>query len=287
MACRLGAFGIVEYALQARLRVAGNVGALYRPKRDFLGTDVQQRALVRRGRRLPDSAATSAPRPSWWARSRSRAAHDVPLEARGGLSYGRDVVFTVGGGAGIIGDVGSPQFRVFGGVQWTPTFRDADHDGFEDESDRCPQQAEDRDGFQDGDGCPDPDNDGDGVLDAADKCDAAREDMDGFQDEDGCPELDNDGDGVLDGYDSCEGLKEDIDGDHDDDGCPDLDTDRDGILDAIDNCPNEAEDTDGLGDEDGCPDVDFDGDGVADTADACPEEPELKNGKADEDGCPE
>ena len=283
---QVGAFGIVEYALRTRLYVAGNLGALYRPKHDFLGTDVS--AELSFGAAIAYQLLTYFSAKAELVGALAFAgSHDVPLEARGGLSYGRDLVFTVGGGAGIIGDVGSPTFRVFGGVQWTPTFRDADHDGLEDDSDRCPQQAEDRDGFQDGDGCPEHDNDGDGVPDAADKCDAAREDVDGFQDEDGCPENDNDGDGVLDGYDTCEGLKEDIDGDHDDDGCPDLDTDRDGILDAVDQCPNEAEDTDGLGDEDGCPDVDFDADGVADTADACPEEPELKDGKTDEDGCPE
>ncbi|MEY4514075.1 MAG: hypothetical protein RLZZ450_6197 [Pseudomonadota bacterium] len=283
---QVGAFGVVEYAVLTRLRAVANLGALYRPKRDFLGTDVSSE--------LSFGAALAYQAVRYFSLKAELVGalafvgtHDVPLEARGGLTYGRDVVFTVGGGAGILGDVGSPLFRVFAGVQWTPVFRDADHDGFEDESDRCPRQAEDRDGFEDGDGCPDPDNDGDHILDALDKCDAAKEDLDGFQDEDGCPELDNDGDGVLDGYDTCEGEKEDIDGDHDDDGCPDLDTDRDGLLDAVDQCPLQAEDTDGLGDEDGCPDVDFDGDGVADTADACPEEPETKDGKTDEDGCPE
>jgi outer membrane protein OmpA-like peptidoglycan-associated protein len=47
---------------------------------------------------------------------------------------------------------------------------DRDHDGILDDVDACPDQTEDRDGFQDTDGCPDPDNDGDGVLDAIDKC---------------------------------------------------------------------------------------------------------------------
>jgi len=36
--------------------------------------------------------------------------------------------------------------------------------------DRCAAQAEDKDGFEDEDGCPEPDNDKDGYLDAADKC---------------------------------------------------------------------------------------------------------------------
>jgi len=281
-----GAFGIVEYSARPTLRFAGNLGALYRPKRDFLGTEVSSE--------LSFGAAVVYHIVQYFSAKAELVGalafagdHDVPLEARGGLSYGRDLILTAGGGAGIIGDVGSPQFRVFGGLQWTPVFRDKDHDQFEDESDRCPDQAEDRDGFEDGDGCPDPDNDGDGIPDVRDGCDGVHEDVDGFQDEDGCPELDNDGDGVLDGYDTCEGKKEDMDGDHDDDGCPDLDTDRDGLDDAVDQCPAQAEDTDGLADEDGCPELDFDQDGLPDTDDACPEEAENKNGVADEDGCPE
>jgi outer membrane protein OmpA-like peptidoglycan-associated protein len=47
---------------------------------------------------------------------------------------------------------------------------DRDHDGILDNVDKCPDTPEDKDGFEDADGCPDPDNDGDGVLDAADKC---------------------------------------------------------------------------------------------------------------------
>jgi len=131
---------------------------------------------------------------------------------------------------------------------------DPDHDGVVGAADQCPNEAEDKDGFQDEDGCPDPDNDGDGVPDAQDKCPGEAEDKDGFQDEDGCPDPDNDGDGIAD---------------------------------AQDKCPNEAEDKDGFQDEDGCPDPDNDGDGVPDAQDKCPLEPETKNGFQDEDGCPD
>jgi outer membrane protein OmpA-like peptidoglycan-associated protein len=93
---------------------------------------------------------------------------------------------------------------------------DRDFDGILDDVDACPDQAEDKDGFQDADGCPDPDNDGDGVLDAADKCPTEMEDKDGFQDADGCPDPDNDGDGVLDAADKCpdtpKGVKVDASG---------------------------------------------------------------------------
>jgi outer membrane protein OmpA-like peptidoglycan-associated protein len=87
--------------------------------------------------------------------------------------------------------------------------------------DKCPEEAEDKDGFQDEDGCPDPDNDGDGVPDQFDQCPDEPEDQDGFEDDDGCPDPDNDKDGVPDKDDYCPNEPETINGYKDDDGCPD------------------------------------------------------------------
>jgi OOP family OmpA-OmpF porin len=131
------------------------------------------------------------------------------------------------------------------------------------------------------------DRDGDGIPDNLDKCPNEPEDKDGFQDEDGCPDLDNDGDGIPDALDKCPNEPEDKDGFQDEDGCPDLDNDGDGIPDAIDKCPNEPEDKDGFQDEDGCPDPDNDGDGIPDVRDKCPNEPETFNNYKDDDGCPD
>lgn len=47
---------------------------------------------------------------------------------------------------------------------------DRDHDGIPDSSDRCPDDPEDCDGFEDEDGCPDEDNDRDGLPDRCDRC---------------------------------------------------------------------------------------------------------------------
>jgi opacity protein-like surface antigen/outer membrane protein OmpA-like peptidoglycan-associated protein len=164
---------------------------------------------------------------------------------------------------------------------------DSDGDGILDPYDKCPDQAEDRDGFSDNDGCPELDNDGDGIVDADDKCPNDAEDKDGFQDFDGCPDLDNDGDGIADNLDKCPNQAEDKDGFQDTDGCPDPDNDNDGILDAKDKCPNTPEDKDGFQDDDGCPDPDNDNDGVLDAADKCPNQPESKNLYQDQDGCPD
>ncbi|HTM21064.1 MAG TPA: OmpA family protein [Kofleriaceae bacterium] len=65
---------------------------------------------------------------------------------------------------------------------------DRDGDGVPDAADACPDANEDKDGFQDADGCPDADNDQDGVDDVNDKCPAQAEDRDGAEDLDGCPE---------------------------------------------------------------------------------------------------
>ena len=139
-------------------------------------------------------------------------------------------------------------------IEVPPPDNDPDKDGIVGDADKCPTDPEDKDGFEDDNGCPDPDNDADGVADAVDKCPTDAEDKDSFQDDDGCPDPDNDGDGVPD---------------------------------AADKCPNEAEDKDGFQDEDGCPDPDNDGDGVPDAQDKCATDPETKNGFQDEDGCPD
>jgi OOP family OmpA-OmpF porin len=245
---------------------------------------------------------------------------EIDLGMRVGLPHQFNLSF--GGGAGLSKAIGAPQFRAFLGLGWAPDFRDADDDGVPDAEDRCPNEPEDRDGYRDGDGCPEPDNDGDGILDAADKCPNDPEDLDGFQDEDGCPELDNDndgipdlndpcpnaaedgkgkrpsdgcpssaedsdGDGIADGRDKCPDEPEDHDGFEDYDGCPDVDNDNDGIPDTFDACPNEPEDQDGFEDTDGCPDPDNDKDGIADARDRCPNQPETLNGNRDDDGCPD
>jgi outer membrane protein OmpA-like peptidoglycan-associated protein/outer membrane protein W len=134
---------------------------------------------------------------------------------------------------------------------------------------------------------PPSDPDGDGIVGDADKCPDKAEDKDTFQDDDGCPDLDNDGDGIPDTADKCPLEAEDPDGFQDDDGCPDLDNDADGIPDTSDKCVSEPEDKDGFQDDDGCPDLDNDGDGVPDTSDKCGDQPETKNGFQDDDGCPD
>lgn len=198
---------------------------------------------------------------------------------------------------------------------------DSDDDGVPNKYDLCPKDPEDMDGFEDQDGCPEPDNDKDGICDplvtekaqnakyatvcrGIDKCVEVAEDRDGFEDDDGCPDLDNDKDGIPDLKDKCPNDAEDRDGFEDNDGCPEPDNDKDGVCDpwveekglaakyastckSADKCVDVAEDKDGFEDDDGCPDTDNDKDGLKDAVDKCPNEPETMNEVDDEDGCPD
>ena len=62
-------------------------------------------------------------------------------------------------------------------------------DGFLDKDDQCPDDPEDKDKFEDEDGCPDPDNDADGILDVNDECPLEPETKNGVDDQDGCPDV--------------------------------------------------------------------------------------------------
>jgi len=227
-----------------------------------------------------------------------------PLEADAGIRVGFNwgLSVTAGAGAGIIKAVGSPLWRTFLAVRWSPNWKDTDGDGIPDYKDKCPGQPEDKDGFQDADGCPDLDNDNDGIPDIRDKCPNAAEDVDRYKDQDGCPDLDNDNDGVPDKVDNCPMNP----GPAKTKGCPPdmLDRDGDSVPDSRDKCPDQAEDKDGFQDADGCPDPDNDGDGVCDPnetiqdnlakyvkvckgKDKCPMDPEDRDGFQDSDGCPD
>ncbi len=225
-----------------------------------------------------------------------------PIEFNAGARYrfSSDVMAMIGGGAGVNRQVGAPLWRAFLTVGYTPTNADGDEDGIMDSDDDCPDQPEDKDGLEDGNGCPDLDNDNDGIPDVDDgaadgsgfgACRDQGEDADGFEDTDGCPDPDNDNDGVADADDACPVDAEDIDGFEDSNGCPDTDNDKDGIEDAVDGadgaCRDQAEDKDGFEDSDGCPDPDNDKDGINDDKDKCPLQPEVKNGVDDDDGCPD
>ena len=99
--------------------------------------------------------------------------------------------------------------------------QDRDKDGIPDDADKCPDQAEDKDGFEDFDGCPDPDNDGDGIPDREDACPRVKGEPSMDPTRNGCPNPDRDGDTYDNDVDQCPDQAEVFNGVKDDDGCPD------------------------------------------------------------------
>src|SRR5690606_41904023 len=143
----------------------------------------------------------SSPRPSVYSLSLHDALPISPLEGMVGARYMRGR-FTAGAGvgAGLAAGFGTPDMRILSmlglalaGVE--PALEplpavDSDGDGIPDASDQCRNEAEDLDGFQDGDGCPDAghDTDGDGMPDKSDGCTTGAEDRDGSEDDDARPD---------------------------------------------------------------------------------------------------
>lgn len=204
-----------------------------------------------------------------------------PVEAHlyGTYGTGGGLVGTLGLGTGLVAGLGAPDIRVIAGVAYhrpgVPPVQDVDADGIFDDVDACVDVAEDKDGFEDTDGCPDLDNDKDGVADAADACRADPEDVDGFEDADGCPDPDNDKDGVADADDACPVVAGTVAA-H---GCPDRDGDT--LIDSVDQCPDAA----GPAATSGCPDRD--GDLVPEPRDQCPDVPrDPREDPTRSDGCP-
>jgi hypothetical protein len=299
-----------------------SAGVVVRPKAFFASLDAEDRQLWEIAVHGALPAGPVAPFGLGDRGASSLSPLLFSIDDRIALGHYRDAFVLLGAEVGLDQAVGVPVVRGVLAAGWAPRAHDRDHDGVPDDVDECPDLAEDRDGIQDRDGCPEDDADGDGVLDEQDACplvpgvwwnDARRN---------GCPAPDTDGDGVPDPVDACPAVKGFRNDDPKKNGCPLGNEDRDGdtIPDDADKCPDAPEDRDGNEDFDGCPDTDDDGDGVPDAEDACPREkgvpssdpsrngcsspdrdgdtfdnevdacpdqPEVFNGTRDEDGCPD
>ncbi len=277
-----------------RVRLGANLGWKARSRTELLDLVVDDELTLQLGAGLPLrrvplviegnlALATAAGDPL----GRANQNH---AELLAGLTYDLPgpLLATLVGGLGLSDGAGTPQWRSLLALRFgslAPSLADRDGDRLVGEADHCPTQPEDNDGFEDDDGCPDPDNDGDGIRDVDDRAPDEAEDRDGFEDHDGAPDLDNDGDRVPDARDGCRDDAETVNGFDDEDGCPDTlpDSDGDGVRDVDDRCPGEREDLDGFQDGDGCIDRDDDEDGVEDRLDRCPREA----GAVDNAGCPD
>jgi uncharacterized protein (TIGR03382 family) len=256
-----------EWVSEGGTRVLANVGFNFQPKEQLYNLNVGNEFAYGIGTEVPfqlgrHRLAAEASLMGALGLKQTNS-EERPLELLGALKYhfSDAVAAHLGGGPGLTRGYGTPGFRMFAGVIWTQAERVIPTRVEPPPAPVCPRGPEDVDGFEDGDGCADPDNDKDGLKDEQDRCPNEPETKNGFEDEDGCPdELPPP---------------------------PPVDTDGDGLTDDQDRCPSEAEDLDGFQDTDGCADTDNDKDSVVDTADKCPAEPETINGVDDADGCPD
>jgi OOP family OmpA-OmpF porin len=211
----------------------------------------------------------------------------LAVSDRVALGHYRDAFVLAGIDIGLNTAVGVPAVRFIAGVGWAPRSHDMDKDGIPDDVDQCPEIAEDRDGYEDADGCPDVDDDDDGIVDREDACPRVPGSPSTDPRKNGCPGADADGDGVPDATDACPRLRGLANDDPKKNGCPTGDRDGDGIPDYLDKCPDQPEDMDGFQDADGCPDPDNDGDGIPDPTDACPNVAGEPSTDPRRNGCPD
>ncbi len=189
-------------------------GMAYRPERQYGSRAIGTEFLYRAGLHVPVGARTRLMLEANGASSildnqffkKDARPLETLLGARAHLGGG--IHGTLGVGVGLLAAPGVATPRALLGIGYMPTADekrrsatpepvteaepetpvDADRDGVLGSADQCPSDAEDLDGFEDSDGCPDEDDDRDGVPDAQDRCKAESEDMDGDRDDDGCPE---------------------------------------------------------------------------------------------------
>jgi len=180
----------------------------------------------------------------------------TPFELLFGVHYRpRNFRFGVGVGPGLTRGVGTPELRVVGMFEWSPSVdEDRDGDKIFDEVDACPDTP--------------------GVPNADPK-------------KHGCPPSDRDGDGFIDDVDACPDVPGVASNDPGKNGCPiPGDRDNDGIVDEEDDCPDVPGVPSDIEGRNGCPILDSDGDGINDPQDACPTVPGPANPDPEKNGCP-
>ncbi|MCI0672375.1 MAG: thrombospondin type 3 repeat-containing protein, partial [Myxococcaceae bacterium] len=207
------------------VRVLGSVGARLRQPAQFLQLYVDNEATFGAGvvAALPDVASltevkavgemhlsTPLSAPFTFRDADSlKTPWEVLAGVRARVSDRWGAELNVGRGVTVEPGYGREAFRVMAALRYDFEGNDRDGDGIADAEDACPSVPEDRDGFQDADGCPDSDNDADGLPDGQDTCPNEA----GPAEYEGCP--DRDEDQIPDNIDRCP----DLPGPAENDGC--------------------------------------------------------------------
>ncbi|MBI2389061.1 MAG: OmpA family protein [Deltaproteobacteria bacterium] len=265
---------ILEIAPSRKVYITGNLGFMFRPQRDVLGseTGVEGFMSLAGGVKLMNEKLRVGAEVIGGTGLRDSTLFKLTTSPAEGLlsatyAFSNGLYASLGGGTGFSYAAGTPAARAVLRIGWAspwpevkkpapppPVDDDKDKDTIDDVHDACPLQPGPHSADPDSNGCPDSDKDG-----IADKIDA-------------CPN--------EPGPDSA---------DHKTRGCPPPppppDKDKDGIFDAQDACPDVA----GAFNEDpklnGCP-PDKDKDGVLDDQDACPTDPGPATTDPKTNGCP-
>lgn len=186
-------FGIVDGNLDT-WTVAFNLGARFTPSNELTNVDLNDQIFARFGAgwQLVEDAGVSFDVNANLNLADPTNVAGAPVEGLLG-GWGRiadDYVVRGGVGTGFTPGIGSGDFRALLSFGYEPPVdMDPDLDGLVGSEDLCPEDPEDKDDFEDLDGCPDYDNDKDGIVDTVDKCPLDPEDMDEFEDGDGCPDF--------------------------------------------------------------------------------------------------
>lgn len=172
---------------------AGNVGARFVPGSELTNISIGNQVFARAGAgyQVVDDAGLSLDFNASAFLGEFANEAGIPVEGLlGGWGRMGPIVLRAGVGTGLTRGIGSGDLRVVTALGYEPRpSLDPDGDGIVGADDQCPQQAEDKDDFEDENGCPDPDNDADGIVDVEDACMNEPEDFDQFKDDDGCPDF--------------------------------------------------------------------------------------------------
>jgi outer membrane protein OmpA-like peptidoglycan-associated protein len=185
--------GVIDLGL-GRLRLAGNAGIRLRPTTTFTDTMMGTMGSITTSTELPlgvGAAFALSPEKvelvgEVFGALPIGAHHGYqPLEALGGLKVylAKSSYLAFGAGRGLTDQAGSPDLRAVISIVFEPKpaahvvdhveddhvvvatappvsrdeFHDRDNDGIRDEDDKCPDDPETYNGYQDEDGCPDQD----------------------------------------------------------------------------------------------------------------------------------
>jgi outer membrane protein OmpA-like peptidoglycan-associated protein len=186
-------FGVIDGEVEGLL-VTFNGGGRFLPEEELsnIRTNEQLFARLGAGYQIVEDAGVSLDLNANFLLGALDNPGGIPIEGLLG-GWGRidnNFVLRGGVGTGFTPGIGSPIFRSVITLGYEPAEDlDPDMDGLVGDEDQCPLDPEDKDSFEDLDGCPDPDNDQDGIADLDDQCINDPEDPDGYKDEDGCPDL--------------------------------------------------------------------------------------------------